>query len=256
MHERVDLRQLFRIMRRRWLTFCVSLLCVFALTACAVLFLLKPTYESTVYILIGKSKSEEYYGDMQDINMLLASTMDMIRSQIVLNSVRHELNIDSDKFEDNISVQRNPNSQIINIIVRDSDPQFVGLLAKTIADTSVIKMNETLNVTEVRVLEDSEMGAKEVGSNYLNLAIAFIVSTFLALFLAMLREYWDDAIKEDREIEEVVGLPILGVIDFKGKQRQSEQVNIVIQDKLIQDKLIQDNLVHDKLMADKQLNHL
>ncbi|MFP5112854.1 YveK family protein [Bacillaceae bacterium C204] len=224
MDERIDLKKFLRIIRKRIVTIILTVLCVSLLTVGLSLFLLKPTYEATENILIGKlTKDEGNYSDTQELSMLLASTIDFIKSPIVLNSVQKELNINDDELEEKIVVQNNRNSQIVNVVVRDHDLENTKKLAHTIAKTTVNKMYEMFNVRDIKLLSntDGDPSIKIVGSLSLNVAIGVVVGIFLGVGLAMFREYWDDSIKDVKEIEAIVGLPVLGEINIKTKKRKS-----------------------------------
>ncbi|MGF6954131.1 capsular polysaccharide biosynthesis protein [Neobacillus sp. B4I6] len=223
MDERMDLKKFLRIIRKRIVTIILTVICVSLLTVGLSLFLLKPTYEATENILIGKlTKEEGNYSDTQELSMLLASTIDFIKSPIVLNSVKKELNINDDELEKKIVVQNNRNSQIINVVVRDHDLESTKKLAHTIAKTSVNKMYELFNVKDIKLLSDTDgdPSIKIVGSLSLNVAIGAVIGIFLGVGLAMFREYWDDSIKDVKEIEGIVGLPVLGQINLKNSKRK------------------------------------
>jgi capsular polysaccharide biosynthesis protein len=221
MNGEINLKKFLNIIRKRILTIIITVLCVSILTSVISIYFMKPTYEATENILIGKLVNDKStYGDSQELSMLLASTMDFIKSPIVLNSVREELNINDDELEKKIVVQNNKDSQIVNVVVRDNDGEIAKDLAHTIAITSINKMKELFNVQDIKLLSDinGEPSVKKVGSVTLNIAIGIVVGFFLGLGLSMFREYWDDSIKDSKEIEEFLCLPVLGEINLKNKR--------------------------------------
>ncbi|TDK62410.1 hypothetical protein E2K98_10195 [Bacillus salipaludis] len=224
MNGEINLKKFLSIMRKRIFTIIVTVLCAFLLTTILSIYFIKPTYEATENILIGKLvRDKGAYTDSQEISMLLASTMDFIKSPIVLDSVREKLNIKDQELEKKIVVQNNRNSQIVNVVVRDHDIETAKELANTVAITSVNKMKELFGVQDIKLLSDvnGKPAAKQVGSMTLNIAIGVVVGFFLGIGLSMLREYWDDSIKDESEIEELIGLPVLGEINLKNKLNKS-----------------------------------
>ncbi|MGG3468159.1 Wzz/FepE/Etk N-terminal domain-containing protein [Neobacillus pocheonensis] len=224
MDERIDLKKFFRIIRKRIVTIIVTVICVSLITVGISLFILKPTYDATAGIIIGKlTKDDGNYSDTQALSTLLATTMDLIKSPIVLNSVQKELDMndkDLEKLEEQIVVQNNRNSQIVNVVVRDHDENEAKKRADIIANTSVNKMREQLNVQDI-ALVNGDPSIKRVGSLTLNVAIGIVIGIFLGVALAMFREYWDDSIKDVKEIEGIGGLPILGEVKLKSIKRKS-----------------------------------
>ncbi|MEH7484142.1 Wzz/FepE/Etk N-terminal domain-containing protein [Neobacillus drentensis] len=224
MDEKINLKKFLRIIRKRILTIIITVLCVFLLTSIISIYFIKPTYEATENILIGKLMKEEgAYSDTQELSMLLASTIDFIKSPVVLNSVQKELNIKNDELEKKIVVQNNRNSQIVNVVVRDNDIESTKELAHTVALTSVNKMKGLFGVQDIKLLSDTdgEPSVKKVGSVPLNIAIGIVVGIFLGVGLSMLREYWDDSIKDIEEIEDILCLPVLGEINLRNKRVNS-----------------------------------
>ncbi|MGG3798664.1 YveK family protein [Metabacillus fastidiosus] len=226
MEDRIDLKRFLSILKKRMLLIILTTVCIFAVTVFATIYIIKPTYEATEYILVDNTKKEEGgYEEVQRINMLLASSIDFITSPIVLNSVKKEFNIKGDKLEENIAIKNNNNSQIINIVVRDSDPDLTKKLAHSIAVTSVKKLNQSLKVGSIQVLNDieGEVSPKRIDSPLLNMAIGLTVGLLISISLAMVREHLDDSIKNPKEVDNMLGLPILGYINLKVKRRDRQR---------------------------------
>ncbi|WP_187442115.1 YveK family protein [Sutcliffiella horikoshii] len=216
MDERMNIKKFIQVLKRRLKTILVTFLCFFLLTAIASLFIIKPTYEATSTILVGKLEREG--GAQGEINMLLASTMDLLKSPIVLNEVKNNMNITTD-LEKEVSLQNNKNSQIINVLVRDNDPEMAKEVAHNISSTAVTFMVDSFNVADIQVLNATDIEPEEVGSIALNFGIGFVISIFFGVGMAILREDLDDAIKNSKEVEEMIGLPVLGTINLKQKMR-------------------------------------
>lgn len=222
MNEHIDLKTFFKIMKKRWLTIIFTVICIFLLTLCLSIYVIKPTYEATENILIGKlTKKDGQYGDSQELNMLLASTIDLIKSPIVLNSVKEQFNLEDDELEKKLAVQNNRDSQIVNVVVRGHDLGTTKEIANTIAKTTVNKMNAQFDVQDIKLLSDSDTdpSIKVVGSLSLNIAIGLVIGLFLGVGLAMCREYWDESIKNVNEVEMTLGLPVLGQVNLKKSKR-------------------------------------
>ncbi|WP_053361530.1 Wzz/FepE/Etk N-terminal domain-containing protein [Bacillus sp. FJAT-27251] len=239
MDEKTDLKKFFTILKRRKLTVLITMLMTFALTACVSFFVMKPTYEATANIVVGKLKKEEgYYGETQEIYMLLASTKDFIKSPTVLNSVQKELGFTDSKLEEKIVVQNNKDSQIVSVVVRDQNPERTQNLTVAIVNTTVNKMKEIFGVSEIKVLASPEdsVGVERVGSAALNLAIGGIVGLFLGICLAMFREYWDDSFKDAKEVEEILGLQVLGSVDLKDYKKKTKNESKIKAAKILKEK--------------------
>lgn len=146
----------------------------------------------------------------------MASTMDLLKSPIVLNEVKSKMKLDID-LEEEVSLQNNKNSQIINVVMRDHDSELAKEIVHTISSTAVSFMRESFEMKEIQVLNATDIEPEEVGSLALNIGIGFVLSIFLGIGAAIMHEDLDDAVKQSKEVEELIGLPLLGTIDLKQK---------------------------------------
>ncbi|WP_226086880.1 YveK family protein [Mesobacillus sp. S13] len=229
MDEKTDLKKFFSIINRRKWTVIITLFCVLIMTVIGSFFLIKPTYEATQNIVVGKFKKEEgYYGETQEVYMLLASTKDFIKSPTVLNAVQKELKFKDKKLDEKIVVQNNKDSQIISVIVRDHDPERTQLISETIVRTTVQKMKSLFEISDLKVLTaiDGSSEVERVGSNALNIAIGGLIGLFMGIGVAMIREYLDDSIKSMDEIEAFLGLPVLGSINLKNDMKRKKHRSV------------------------------
>ncbi|MCM3598323.1 Wzz/FepE/Etk N-terminal domain-containing protein [Metabacillus idriensis] len=222
MNEKMDLKKFIYILKRRFFTIFLTTICLFALSALSTIYIIKPIYETTEYILVGKLKKDDStYSSVQDINMLLASSIDIIKSPIVLHSAADELSVKPEELAEMVTVQNNKDSQIINIVVRDDDSDFSQIVSHTIAKTAVDKMKNSLNVDDIQVLNRSEKDilSKRIGSPELNMAIGFAVGLFIGIGLAMLKEYLANTVSDPNVIEFDMGIQVLGAISLSDKSK-------------------------------------
>jgi capsular polysaccharide biosynthesis protein len=215
MREQMDIREFFRIFKRRVVTILITTLCVSLLSGAAIFFLLKPTYEAKEYILIGNFGHDgEAYTDTQTINRLIASTVDFITSPIVLETVQDHFRLPREDLEDKITVKNKEGSQIISIVIQDTDLERSGELAHMLATTSVEKMKSSLEMKDITMLNKKEGTniPEKVGNPIVNLLIGTMVGLFCGIGLALLKDHWDDSVKSIVQIEQELGLPVLGVV--------------------------------------------
>jgi capsular polysaccharide biosynthesis protein len=215
MKEQMDLKSFFRILKRRIATILITTLCVSLLSSAAIFFFMKPTYEAKEYILIGNfGHDEEVYIDTQTINRLIASTVDFITSPIVLESVQENFNLSQVELEEKITVKNKEDSQIISIVIRDSDLERSRELAHLLAATSVDKMKSSMKMEDITVLNKKEGTNKpeKVGNPIVNLLIGTMAGIFCGIGMALLKDHWDDSVQSIVQIEQELGLPLLGVV--------------------------------------------
>jgi len=223
MEQRIDLKKFLQILKNRAITIMVTTLFVTAIAVIVSMYFVKPSFEATEYIIVGKEQNENSYTENQELIRILASAVDLIKSPIVLNAVSAELDNQNSlkELEENISVQNNKDSQIIHIVIKESSPEVAKQMAYAVGNVSVQKLNDLLNVKNLKIVSKSEsdISVKQVGNSLSNIAIGLFVGLFMGIGLGMLKEYFDHSINDPSEVEMTLGLPVLGHIHVKKKEK-------------------------------------
>ncbi|MDP4552610.1 Wzz/FepE/Etk N-terminal domain-containing protein [Alkalihalobacillus macyae] len=217
--EGLTLKKLLSILKRRIVTILLVSLAISSLTLLSVFYFVKPSYEANEYIFIGnlQNDSEDYYEENQKINRMVASSIDFITSPMVINDVIDKYDIKRFNLKDNLVVTNTKESQIIKITVIGDDPELVEDITRSIAKTSVSKMGSLLKLNEVQVL--SENSTLVTNSNQLlGGVIGCTIGLFLGIGAAIVRESFDETIKEVMQIEMDHGLTVIGQVDMKKKR--------------------------------------
>ncbi|MEC3883973.1 Wzz/FepE/Etk N-terminal domain-containing protein [Halobacillus sp. HZG1] len=220
MQDQMDIKTFFTILKKRVISILLVTFFVFILVGAVSIFVMKPTFESMESIVVGDlNKQSTEYGESRELNMLLASTIDFIKSPIVLNLVRNEFGMSYEDLEKQVVVQNTKDSQIVNVVVRGSNAKETEKIANMIVATTVDKMNDLFDVNDIYVLSDSpnQTSTEKVGSTTLNLGIGLIVGLLAGIGTAFLREHLDDSIRNVTQIEKELGITVLGDVHLKKK---------------------------------------
>ncbi|MDO6657818.1 YveK family protein [Anaerobacillus sp. 1_MG-2023] len=215
MEQRMDLKQFLEVLKRRLIAIILTTLVVFGVSIVVSLYVIKPTYQATEYILIGTFSDEDALVNSQKIDRLLASSIDFIESPIVVNTVKSKYGFENEDIEESVSVQNSRNSQIVNVIAQNSDPEKTTELAHAIASTSVEKMEDLLKVDQIELLSNKggETTLKRIDNPIVNMVIGLTVGLFMGIGLALIKEHFDDTIANSNEVESLLGLRVLGEVD-------------------------------------------
>ncbi|WP_322551827.1 Wzz/FepE/Etk N-terminal domain-containing protein [Priestia megaterium] len=220
MEESINLRELFQVLRKRlWL---IVLITIIAATVSAVIsfFVLTPVYQSKTQILVNQAKNDEqlYYNQTVQTNVQLINTYnDIIKSPAILDKVIKELKLDSSaqSLSGQIQVTNAQDSQVAQIVVQDTSAKRATEIANTTASIFKKEIPEIMNVDNVSVLSKATLGesASPVKPQPLtNIAIAVVVGLMLGVGLSFLLEYFDNTLKTEQDIENLLELPVMGVI--------------------------------------------
>ena len=212
----IDVLSLLRtIWRKKFLILLTAILTTglaFAYSA----FLATPQYDSTTRLYVVNQSSDNGAGitnqDLQAGSFLVKDYKEIILSQDVLKNVTTTLGI-TDDIKEKITVNIPVDTRILSITVRDSDPNQAATIANTLRDEAAKKIIEVTKVSDVTTLEAALPAEKpSTPQTKRNLVLGFIVGAFLATALVLALEVLDDRVKRPQDIEEGLGMTLLGVV--------------------------------------------
>lgn len=217
----IDVLSLLRtIWRKKFLILLTAILTTglsFAYSA----FLATPQYDSTTRLYVVNQSSDNVAGitnqDLQAGSFLVKDYKEIILSQDVLKNVTTTLGI-TDDIKEKITVNIPVDTRILSITVRDSDPNQAATIANTLRDEAAKKIIEVTKVSDVTTLEAALPAEKpSTPQTKRNLVLGFIVGAFLATALVLVLEVLDDRVKRPQDIEEGLGMTLLGVVPHAEK---------------------------------------
>ena len=179
-------------------------------------FLVTPQYDSTTRLYVVNQSSDNGAGitnqDLQAGSFLVKDYKEIILSQDVLKNVTTTLGI-TDDIKEKITVNIPVDTRILSITVRDSDPNQAATIANTLRDEAAKKIIEVTKVSDVTTLE-AAMPAENPSTPQTkrNLVLGFVAGAFLATALVLVLEVLDDRVKRPQDIEEGLGMTLLGVV--------------------------------------------
>ena len=212
----IDVLSLLRtIWRKKFLILLTAILTTgwsFAYSA----YLATPEYDSTTRLYVVTQSGDNGVGitnqDLQAGSFLVKDYKEIILSQDVLKNVTTTLGITED-IKDKITVTIPTDTRILSITIRDSDPNQAATIANTLRDEAAKKIIEVTKVSDVTTLE-AALPAENPSTPQTkrNLVLGFIVGAFLATALVLVLEVLDDRVKRPQDIEDALGLSLLGIV--------------------------------------------
>ncbi len=180
---------------------------------------LKPQYEATATLLVKKPGSENQmvYDDFITSEKMVKTYSEIMKSRLVMEDVIANLKLTttSEQLSKKISVRSDNESLLTSITVRDENFEQAVRIANEFADISMQKWNSIMQMSSVTIIDRAKQGENPepvFPRPFLNIALAFILSLMAGIGIAFLRDFMDKSLKTEEEIEELFGLPVLGVI--------------------------------------------
>jgi capsular polysaccharide biosynthesis protein len=220
MEETISLKELFEMVRKRLkLIISITIIAVLATGVISYLFM-TPIYQASTQILVNQTKSDQTgynYGEVQT-NLQLINTYNVImKSPAILDKVitQLELDITAEQLNSKITVGSEKDSQVVNVSVQDPNAQLAADIANKTAEVFRSEIVNIMNVDNVSILAKATTTNEQSPIKphpILNIAIALVVGLMVGVGLSFILEYLDSTIKNEQEIEKLLGLPVLGVI--------------------------------------------
>ncbi|HEM4571305.1 TPA: capsular biosynthesis protein CpsC [Streptococcus suis] len=179
-------------------------------------FLVTPQYDSTTRIYVVSQNVEAGAGltnqDLQAGSYLVKDYKEIILSQDVLTQVATELNL-NENLKEKVSVSIPVDTRIVSISVRDADPNEAARIANSLRTFAAQKIVEVTKVSDVTTLEEAVPAEEPTTPNTKrNIILGLLAGGILATALVLVMEVLDDRVKRPQDIEEVMGLTLLGVV--------------------------------------------
>ncbi|ADV69628.1 Cps2B [Streptococcus suis JS14] len=179
-------------------------------------FLVTPQYESTTRIYVVSQNVEAGAGltnqELQAGTYLVKDYREIILSQDVLTQVATELNL-KESLKEKISVSIPVDTRIVSISVRDADPNEAARIANSLRTLAAQKVAEVTKGSDVTTLEEAVPAeAPTTPNTKRNILLGLLAGGILATGLVLVMEVLDDRVKRPQDIEEVMGLILLGIV--------------------------------------------
>ncbi|WP_432363793.1 YveK family protein [Sporosarcina sp. UB5] len=220
MEETISLQDLFKTLKKRAILILLTMLLAVTVAGVISFLVLTPIYQASTQILVNQQKVEQNQFNTQDIqaNLQLINTYNVIiKSPAILTKVIENLDLNTTpaQLTGKITVNSAQNSQVVNVSVQHPEPFMAVDIANTTAEVFQEEIQHLMNVDNVNILSPAVLAEdpKPIKPDpYLNMAIAAVVGLMLGVGIAFLLEYLDTTVKTEQDIEELLNLPILGLV--------------------------------------------
>ncbi|AGK52646.1 YveK family protein [Bacillus sp. 1NLA3E] len=214
--KEINLKELYHVIKGRfWIVILITLLATSA-GAIYSTFFTTPLYQSSTKIIIDADA--EYRKTLQVI----------IKDSTVLEKVVKELGIErsSEALAGQITVASIDNSQVVSISVVDSDPNQAAKIANTTAKVFKDEIPNIIDFNKVTILSDAKVFPFPINENQnRTIMISFVLGLIIGIGLVLLLDSLDDSIKSEYEVEELLGLPVIGTVSKMNNKNVKKKNN-------------------------------
>ena len=223
-NQEKDLIQLdiMLLLRRIWEKKVLIVLVTLLFTAVSLavsIFVITPQYASTTKVyVVNQTKDEKKAITTQDVqlgSLLVKDYKEIILSNKVMEDAAEKsgTGLTAKELAKKVSVDAPKDTRIISITVQDKDPQVASDLANTVKEISADQIKEVTKIDDVTTLEEAKAATSPSSPNIpRNGILATVLGFILAVAGVVLFELLDDRVKRAEDIEETMGLVLLGVV--------------------------------------------
>ena len=182
-------------------------------------FFIQPTYTSTTRIYVVNQATDNnnnlFAQDLQAATYLANDYKEIITSNDVLSEVikDEKLNLSEAELSKMVSVNIPTDTRLISISVNAKTGQDAQTLANKVREVASEKIKNVTKVEDVTTLEEAKLPESPSSPNIkLNVLLGAVLGGFLAVIGVLVREILDDRVRRPEDVEDVLGMTLLGII--------------------------------------------
>lgn len=218
--DTLDLRELFYMLLKHIKLISILTILSVLISAGVSFFLLTPEYETYTTLMLGKPVEELSTSQINNQGILtnqqlIGTYAEIAKSNAVVNKVVSDLKniLSPAELRSKVSVTLLNNTAVIKVAVRDTNPERAALIANEVAKTFMEEVSYIMKIENVQVIDFAEIPSSPVSPRIpMNMAISLVLGLMLGMFIAFLIEFLDRSIKTPEEVQQLLGLPVIGMI--------------------------------------------
>ena len=214
----ISLSEIFEALKKRWIMIATITIIATIISGILSFFVIKPTYETSTKVFIGKEESNlEGYNsnDIQMYQKLLQTYAEAVRTNEVIKAAidNTSSSLSVSDVKSDLTVTPISDTQILQIKYQNGDPSEAKEILENITNQFVILAKELVTNGNVKVIEEVQLPQNPVAPNKkMNIAIAFLLGLMVSVGIVFLLEYLDSTYKNKDQLERDLDIPVIGVI--------------------------------------------
>lgn len=216
----MDFRDFWEIIRKRkgFIIFITLLITIIA--AVISFFVILPTYEANVSIIVGKPQTKDnsaaQYQDVMMYQNLIKTYSEIAKSELVSDTTAAKLNsrLKCEDIKAMITVSSQQGTQILQIKAKSKSAKEAFDVVNAFSESFSEQAKRVFPTGgDIQVMDRPQVPEKAVGpKKKLNIAIAFVLGLMATIGASFLMEYMDNTIKTEQDVEKYLKLPVLGIV--------------------------------------------
>jgi capsular polysaccharide biosynthesis protein len=203
-------------------------------------YFLTPMYQSSTQILVNQetvAAQELTEGNIKADLKLINTYSGLIKSPVILEKVSEQMapNLTVEELRNQITVNASADSQLMDITVTNASQRRAAEIANTTATVFQQEVKAIMNLNNVKILSPAEVNNDSASISPMpafNVVVGLAVGLMLGVGTAFLLAYLDTSIKDEQDVQEALGLPVLSVIPpVDGSSNDGKAAKVALNEK-------------------------
>lgn len=220
MEETIDLRDYFFILKKKIGVILTSMIICGLISGIVSFFALTPIYQANTSLIVNKEVGNKVTemtttDDLNYVQKLAITYGEIIKSRAVITPTieKLDLNMTYEELASAVSVTNVSDTQIIKISVQHENPKVAMKICNTIPSIFSEEVQRIVKASGVEVIDKAILPTNPIKPNKkMNVLIAMVLGVMVSVFIIFLIEALNTKIKEPKDIEEKLGIPVFGVV--------------------------------------------
>ena len=214
----IRLDEVFDALKKRWLMIVSITLIATIISALLSFFVIKPKYEASTKVFVGKEEGENAAYSASDVTLyqqLMKTYAETIKTKDLVERGLNGLNIDIDPSSvlQGLNVETIASTQILTIKYTDGNPQIAKSVVENVTNEFIKTAKEMVSNGTIKIIQSVELPENPVSPNKkMNIAIAFLLGLMVSIGLVFLLEFLDNTFKSKEQLERELEIPVIGAI--------------------------------------------
>ena len=168
------------------------------------------TAKTSMYVLAKQDTNTSMQSTLSASQMITSDVAALMKSDRVTGDVASELGMKNLKAYD-ISVSSETTTRVISLSVTGKDPDVAAKIANAMAADVSDVAQDVMDVSSVNVIDEAKTPTAPSGPKRpMYVAVAFLAGLFVAIAVVVLQSMINTKVSSADEVEQLVGLPVIG----------------------------------------------
>lgn len=214
----ISISEILDSLKKRWKLIVVITLCATLLSGVVSFFVLKPQYEATTKVFIGKEEGTDQGYNQSDVIMykqLMKTYLETVKTKDLIGRALEDVKTELEVKEvlAGLTVTNVTDTQILEIKFKGKNPEESRDIVAAVTGEFINTSKTLVANGNVRVIEEVVVPENPVSPNKkMNIAIAFILGLMVSVGICFLLEFMDNTFKSKEQLEREIDIPVLGTI--------------------------------------------